>query len=220
MPAALLARMPQGRAPPTHGYCKLKPIGKGAFGTVFLVKTPSGETAVLKEVTLKGLSPKERDAAMNEVRLLKKISHSNVVAYKDSYYHGDTLNIVMEYAAGGDLAGLIASKKCSQTRFSEVEVVTVMYQLTSALAYCHHGLKLLHRDLKPQNIFLRCAPAAHTHTYARRSSFLTLGHLEASTAFPNSKPPCSIPPVAAPTAKSSSATLASRRRSPRAPRSP
>ena len=155
MPAALIARMPS-RTPTPNGYCKLKAIGKGAFGTVFLVKTPVGETAVLKEVTLKGLAPKERDATMNEVRVLKQMSsHPHIISYKDSYYHGETLNIVMEYAAGGDLASLIASKKRSGKRFSEAEVSKVMYQLTSALAFCHHGLKVLHRDLKPQNIFLR-----------------------------------------------------------------
>jgi len=154
MPAALIARAPR-RAPPTPtGYTKLKALGKGAFGTVFLVRTPKGEEAVMKEITLKGLSAKERDATLNEVRVLKKLSHPHVVAYKDSHSLGETLNICMEYAAGGDLAGRIAAKQSVGTRFEEAAVLRIAYQLSSALAYCHHDVKMLHRDLKPQNVFL------------------------------------------------------------------
>eukprot|EP00966_Prymnesium_polylepis_P281530 6504977-Prymnesium_polylepis.2 len=108
----------------------------------------------MKEITLKGLSAKERDATLNEVRVLKKLSHPHVVAYKDSHSLGETLNICMEYAAGGDLAGRIAAKQSVGTRFEEAAVLRIAYQLSSALAYCHHDVKMLHRDLKPQNVFL------------------------------------------------------------------
>ena len=39
-------------------------------------------------------------------------------------------------------------------RFAEPELKRMAWELASALAYCHHELKLLHRDLKPQNVFL------------------------------------------------------------------
>ncbi|KAL3892578.1 MAG: hypothetical protein SGPRY_014996, partial [Prymnesium sp.] len=154
MPAALLARMPQ-RAPATpHGYAKLRAIGKGSFGSVFLARSPQGDEVVVKEIPIKGLTPKEREATMNEVRVLKKLKHPHVISYKDSFCSADTLCICMEHAAGGDLASRIAANRAKGNRFSEAEVVRITYQLVSALAYCHHELKLLHRDLKPQNILL------------------------------------------------------------------
>ena len=134
-------------------YVKLRAIGKGSFGSVFLVKhQKTGEQLVMKEVSLKGLSLKEQKATMNEVTVLKKLNHANIIGYKESFCSGDVLCICMEWAPGGDLGSLIASRKGS--RIPEPQLLKIFYELTSALAYCHHDLHMLHRDLKPQNIFI------------------------------------------------------------------
>ena len=66
----------------------------------------------------------------------------------------DTLCIVMEYADGKDLDTLIKQRKQQGKPFTEEEVAKIFWQLTSALAHCHHDLHMLHRDLKPANVFM------------------------------------------------------------------
>ena len=136
-------------------YKKIKQVGKGSFGTVHLVEpVQGGERLIMKEISLRGQSRKQRQQTIGEVEILKKVVHPNAVAYRDSFTAGDLLCICMEYAPGGDLAGLIKLKRLSGSRFTESEVLKIGYELTSALAYCHHELHLLHRDLKPGNIFV------------------------------------------------------------------
>merc|ERR1719183_3033055 len=109
---------------------------------------------IMKEISLKGMPPKERHATKKEVELLNGLKHTNIIAYIDSFCQKDTLYIIMEYASEGDLASLIAKRKLEKKRFSETEVLTYAWQLISAMAHCHHDRHMLHRDLKPQNVFL------------------------------------------------------------------
>jgi len=108
----------------------------------------------MKEVKLRGLSKADMISAQNEVAVLKKLKHPHVIAIEEALIVDDTLCIVMEWAEGKDLSALIAQRKQQNRPFTEDEVLKVLWQLTSALAYCHHGLHMLHRDLKPQNVFL------------------------------------------------------------------
>jgi len=136
-------------------YTKVKPIGKGAFGDVFLVSTPNEpEQLVLKEVSLANMGAVERKSTMNEVNILKKLNHPHIIAFKESFVVDQTLCVVMEFAADGDLAGLIEKQKKTGRRFPEATVLRLLAEVVSAMGYCHHELHLLHRDLKPQNIFL------------------------------------------------------------------
>lgn len=122
---------------------------------VYLVQRKETEPKmVMKEVQLRGLSRAEMIEAQNEVAVLKKVKHPHAIAIQDSLVVDDTLCIVMEYAEGGDLGALIARRRQEKRPFSEAEVLRIFWQLNSALAYCHHDLHMLHRDLKPQNIFL------------------------------------------------------------------
>ena len=173
-------RTPTQKPHPTmssaSSYKKLKKLGKGSFGSVYLVQpTAGGEPLVMKEVSLRGLSRKERQATINEVSILKKVVHPNVIAYANSFSTADMLCICMEHAPGGDLTALISSKRRSGERFAESVVLKMAYELTSALSYFHHDLHLLHRDLKPQVTSPAPAPAPSwtctcTCTCTRRTS--------------------------------------------------
>eukprot|EP00966_Prymnesium_polylepis_P181986 4215758-Prymnesium_polylepis.1 len=68
-------------------YRKLKAIGKGAFGTVFLVQHAGkgGDSLVMKEVSLRGMNPRQRKETMNEVAMLKKVDHPHIVGFRDSF---------------------------------------------------------------------------------------------------------------------------------------
>lgn len=67
----------------------------------------------MKKVKLQKLSSKEKENALNEVRILASINHPNVIGYKEAFFEDatNTLCVVMEYADGGDLLGLINGKK-------------------------------------------------------------------------------------------------------------
>jgi len=156
-PTALDRRHRHGILMGKGDYVKGKKIGTGSFGTVFLAThKATGETCVLKEIALRGLSEKDLKMSMAEVDVLKKLRHENIVGYRDSFRDAtqQTLNIVMEHAAGGDLGGLIRKRAQTGRRFTEPEVLKILSQCVDALSYCHHTCHLLHRDLKPQNIFL------------------------------------------------------------------
>ncbi len=81
-------------------------LGEGAFSTVFRVKRLSdGTEYALKKVRMMKLSEREKQNALNEVRILASISHPNIIAYKEAFFEDTTssLCIVMEQADGGDL---------------------------------------------------------------------------------------------------------------------
>ena len=148
-------------APPSGAlYTKVKTLGSGAFGSCFLVRqNASGEEMVMKEVPLKGLSPKALKRSHDEVDILKRLRHPHLISYRASRTLRDedkvpTLCIFMEWAAGGDLKAQIERKRDAGERFFERDVLRTLAQMASALAYCHHDLHLLHRDIKPANVFL------------------------------------------------------------------
>ena len=103
---------------------------------------------------MKGMSQRDKKSTMNEVTVLKKLSHPNIVAFHESFIESETLCVVMEFAPGGDLGNAIAMQKKTGKRFPESTVLRYLAEIVSAMAYCHHDLHLLHRDLKPQNIFI------------------------------------------------------------------
>lgn len=136
-------------------YTIVKAIGKGSFGTVYLVSDPdSPAPLVLKSVSLKGMTAKEQKATHNEVKVLKLLKHPNIIAFEASHVIDGSLCVVMEYAPGGDLGELISKQAKAGTRFPEELVRRWLAEIVSAMAHCHHELHLLHRDLKPANIFV------------------------------------------------------------------
>ena len=74
----------------------IKQIGKGSYGKVYLVRhVREGRSYVLKVIKLLGMPQKERDSCRNEVQLMQRLQHPNIVAYKDSFLAKDSLCIVM-----------------------------------------------------------------------------------------------------------------------------
>jgi NIMA (never in mitosis gene a)-related kinase 1/4/5 len=70
------------------------------------------------------LSEREKQNALNEVRILASIQHPNIIGYKEAFFEDSTssLCIIMEYADGGDLLNLIANHKKKFTTFTEKEL--------------------------------------------------------------------------------------------------
>ena len=85
-----------------------------------------------------------------QAKTLAQLSHPNVVGYVDSFFHGNFLCIVTEYCEGGDLYNRL---KACKTHVPEEQVLDWLVQTARALAHLH-GKRIMHRDLKTQNIFL------------------------------------------------------------------
>ena len=100
-----------------------------------------------------GLSEKEQNNCMLEVNLLKNLKHPNIVDYKESFLTPNQLVIVMQYCEVGDLAYHIKRKQLNNEQFEEMEIFQWFVQIALALEYVH-GRKVIHRDIKTQNIFL------------------------------------------------------------------
>lgn len=88
-----------------------------------------------------------------EAGLLKNLVHPNIVEYKESFLSQDHLTIIMEHCEVGDLAYHIKRKQQKNETFSEQEIFHWMVQICMALEYVH-SRKVLHRDIKTQNVFL------------------------------------------------------------------
>eukprot|EP00002_Diphylleia_rotans_P038773 TRINITY_DN8861_c0_g1_i2.p1 TRINITY_DN8861_c0_g1~~TRINITY_DN8861_c0_g1_i2.p1 ORF type:complete len:729 (-),score=152.74 TRINITY_DN8861_c0_g1_i2:319-2505(-) len=136
-----------------NNYETLQMIGRGSYGEAYLVRhRVERQTYVLKRMKLRAATRKEKDSAKLEVSLLSKLLHPNIVAYKESFTTKDeTLCIVMAYCEMGDLADYI--KKRRGKSIDEYQIVDWITQITMALDFIH-SKKVLHRDLKSQNIFL------------------------------------------------------------------
>ncbi|XP_035997393.1 serine/threonine-protein kinase Nek1 [Fundulus heteroclitus] len=133
-------------------YEKVKQIGEGSFGKAILVKSKEdGRHYVIKEIGISGMSSKERQESRREVAVLANMSHPNIVQYKESFEEGGCLYIVMDYCEGGDLFKKINSQK--GVLFPEDQILHWFVQICLALKHVHDR-KILHRDIKSQNIFL------------------------------------------------------------------
>ena len=137
-------------------YDKVRQLGSGTFGTAWLVRSNrSGRYYVAKELKMSpNLTSVEFDGAANEVKIIKSCWHANIIKYKDFFMSSSSvMNIVMEYADGGDLHEHIRRQRESKRHMDEAQIRNWLVQITFALQYLHKH-NILHRDLKTQNIFL------------------------------------------------------------------
>lgn len=133
---------------------KVKTLGKGSFGEAHLIQSIGADPArqaVVKLVNLSSMSSNERKDANNEVSVLSRLKHPNIVGYIGSFEAEGSLHIVMEYCNAGDVEALV--KRQGNTPMSEESVASLFIQTAHALRYMHDR-RIMHRDLKSQNIFL------------------------------------------------------------------
>ena len=133
-----------------------KVLGKGSFSSVVLVKRKEdGITYAMKRVRISQLSTKERENALNEIRILASLQHKNIIGYKEAFFDEEskTLNIVMEFADDGDIEGKISHNKKFHMIFDEKTIWLWIIQILEGLKYLHEN-NIMHRDLKCANLFL------------------------------------------------------------------
>ncbi|NXM25943.1 NEK11 kinase, partial [Oxyruncus cristatus] len=139
-------------------YTIQRKLGNGSFGSVYLVsdrKSKQGEELkVLKEISVGDLKPNETVEANLEAQLLSKLDHPAIVKFYASFVERESFCIITEYCEGGDLDFKIQEYKDSGKIFTQSQVIDWFIQLLLGVNYMHER-RILHRDLKAKNIFLK-----------------------------------------------------------------
>ena len=139
----------------TSNYKVERLLGEGSFGKAFLCTNQSTNiTCVIKQIVIEGMSQKEQQDVINEATILGKLDHPNIIKlfeFFESKVPKHTLNIVTEYADGGDLSEKIKSQ--NNKPFTESDILDYFTQICLALKHIHEK-KIIHRDLKSGNVFL------------------------------------------------------------------
>ena len=132
-----------------NNYKRTKILGQGSFGTVFLVKHKILNTYFAMKVIKKTNKSEKDEVLMNEINILRKMDHPNIVKITDFYTTNTEYILVTEYCPEGELFYEIKNF----APFNEALTGWYMKQILSAVCYCHK-LKIIHRDLKPENILI------------------------------------------------------------------
>ncbi|MGH0173753.1 UNVERIFIED_CONTAM: hypothetical protein FKN15_000697 [Acipenser sinensis] len=130
-------------------YHVLEVIGEGSFGRVYKGRRKfSGQVVALKFIPKVGRSEKELRSLKREIEIMRGLMHPNIVLLLDSFETDREVVVVTEYAEGELFQILEDDGNLPESRVREIAC-----QLVSALYYLHSH-RILHRDMKPQNILL------------------------------------------------------------------
>mmetsp|Transcript_120159 Transcript_120159/g.340109 ORF Transcript_120159/g.340109 Transcript_120159/m.340109 type:complete len:493 (+) Transcript_120159:134-1612(+) len=154
------AKPGEGHATCLSDFKQLARLGEGAFSVVYKVqRLADNGIYALKMVKLPSLKDKEKQNALNEVRLLASVQHEHIIAYKEAFFDEKfrCLCIVTEFADKGDLFQQIAKCQKERSRLPENSVWCYLSGMCRGLKALHDK-KILHRDLKCANVFLTASP--------------------------------------------------------------
>uniref|UniRef100_A0A2P2M2X7 cyclin-dependent kinase n=1 Tax=Rhizophora mucronata TaxID=61149 RepID=A0A2P2M2X7_RHIMU len=132
-------------------YEKVEKIGEGTYGVVYKARDRvTNETIALKKIRLEQEDEGVPSTAIREISLLKEMQHGNIVRLQDVVHSEKHLYLVFEYL---DLDLKKHMDSCPEFSKDSRLVKTFLYQILRGIAYCHSH-RVLHRDLKPQNLLI------------------------------------------------------------------
>ena len=138
-------------------YTSKRFLGEGSYGKVYLIQSNLTKLEyVCKNIDLTSLNKENEKSALNEVRVLKKCKHPNIILFKEAFITRKPkriLHLITEYADNGDLEQIKKNQKQKNEYFEEKTIINWLIQICLALKYIH-VLHVIHRDIKPSNIFL------------------------------------------------------------------
>ena len=130
-------------------YDILQEMGRGAFSTVYKIKSKSDNALYC----LKKINIRKTPDRKNEINILSKLNHPNLVKYITSYEDEEGIYIIMEFCIYGDLYSLLHMVKKKKVYVNEEIIWDIAYQCLLGLEYLH-SQQIIHRDIKLLNIFM------------------------------------------------------------------
>ncbi|NXP46436.1 CDK3 kinase, partial [Heliornis fulica] len=133
---------------------KVEKIGEGTYGVVYKARNKStGQLVALKKIRLDSETEGIPSTAIREVSLLKELKHPNIVRLLDVIHCQKKLYLVFEYL-NQDLDKYM---NATQTRALPSSLVkNYLFQILQGVDFCHTH-RVIHRDLKPQNLLINKA---------------------------------------------------------------
>ncbi|KAI8069203.1 kinase-like domain-containing protein [Gongronella butleri] len=133
---------------PNELYKRLKRVGQGASGSVYVAVSLATNTKVaIKQMDL--ASQPRKELIVNEILVMKESQHPNIVNYLDSFLVNNAdLWVIMEYMEGGALTDVI-----DNNTMTEQQIATVCLETAAGLHHLH-SQNIIHRDIKSDNILL------------------------------------------------------------------
>ncbi|KAH0610080.1 uncharacterized protein H6S33_012626 [Morchella sextelata] len=149
---------------PNQSYTKLKKVGQGASGSVYVAKINSSPASAMAASMLSSsgknnarVAIKQMDLAhqprkeliVNEILVMKESQHPNIVNFLDAFLKGNSeLWVVMEYMEGGALTDVIEANT-----LEEDQIATICFETCKGLEHLH-AQNIIHRDIKSDNVLL------------------------------------------------------------------
>jgi len=130
-------------------YEKLEKVGEGTYGVVYKAQDGEGHIYALKTIRLEAEDEGIPSTAIREISLLKELQHPNIVRLCDVIHTERKLTLVFEFL-DEDLKKLMDKHEGG---LEEKATKSYLFQLLRGIAYCHQH-RVLHRDLKPQNLLI------------------------------------------------------------------
>ncbi|XP_051015248.1 cyclin-dependent kinase 3 [Acomys russatus] len=130
---------------------KVEKIGEGTYGVVYKAKNKvTGQLVALKKIRLDLEDEGVPSTAIREISLLKELKHPNIVKLLDVVHRGKKLFLVFEFLTQ-DLRKRMDSAPTQE--LPQHTVKSYLSQLLQGLSFCH-SRRVIHRDLKPQNLLI------------------------------------------------------------------
>ena len=141
----------ESNSDPDKEYKKVKFLGEGSFGAVYQVQNKYSKSICAMKIIRKksACSSEEENEIRNEINILRTMDHPNILKIFEFYSNPKEYSIITELCSMGELFDQIINKG----PFNEKYSAYVLYQVFSAVNYCHK-MHILHRDLKPENILI------------------------------------------------------------------
>lgn len=131
-------------------YQKMEKVGEGTYGVVYKARdTVSGAIVALKKTRLEAEDEGVPSTAIREISLLRELSHPNIVDLKDVVHADAKLYLVFEFL-DQDLKKYMDSVG---KKLKPMLIKSYLYQILQGITFCHRR-RILHRDLKPQNLLI------------------------------------------------------------------
>eukprot|EP01064_Diplonema_japonicum_P034455 TRINITY_DN7140_c0_g1_i1.p1 TRINITY_DN7140_c0_g1~~TRINITY_DN7140_c0_g1_i1.p1 ORF type:complete len:712 (+),score=128.59 TRINITY_DN7140_c0_g1_i1:56-2191(+) len=127
-------------------------LGRGQFGSVYLVLLSTGKSLAAKQIDTSNVKEFEMQSYVKEITTMRDLEHPNIVKYYYASYNRKEalMTLFMEFVPGGSLGKLVRSMG---SRLSEEQASVYLRQIVSGIGYLHTK-GIIHRDIKGDNVLV------------------------------------------------------------------